>query len=123
MTRKKTIAPLILNAENDVTAKQNDDAGTPVSDADDSERKILLMEQRAPTQCSSAQREGLVNVGVDHCGNDVSVSRNNSDIAGQGRNTEPAAVLDHSENTPHHNNASVQRSRAPSYKVTTGKSF
>ena len=61
------------------------------------------------TQCSSVQRESLVNVTVDGSGNNVQESGHSD----EGRKTEPVAVLDNSENTPHYNNSSVQRSSVP----------
>jgi len=64
----------------------------------------------APLQ-SSAEKEGCVNVSIYHGNNEVDAC-GNSNIGGWG-NTEPTAVLDNSENNPCHNNASVQRSVAP----------
>ena len=61
------------------------------------------------TQCSSVQRESLVSVTVDGSGNNVRESGHLDEV----RKTEPVAVLDNSENTPHYNNSSVQRSSVP----------
>jgi len=91
--------------ENDVIAKQIDDTGQLVSENDENPTTDVI----DGTQCSSAQRKNLVNVTVDGSGNNVRESGRSD----EGRNTESAAVLDNSENTPHYNNSSVQRSSAP----------
>ena len=106
MARKKTI---VLNVK-----RENDDIGQLVSDSEKNDKHPTadVIDEK---QCSSAQRKGLINIAVDGSGNDTRVSEH-SDIAGQGRNTEPAAVIDNSENTPRHNNSSVC-----TYKITTGR--
>jgi len=94
--------------ENDVIAKQIDDTGQLVSHGEKNDEHPSA-DVIDGTQCSSAQRESLVNVTVDGSGNSIRES-GHSDV---GRNTEPPAVLDNSENTPCNNNSSVQRSSAP----------
>ena len=65
---------------------------------------------------------------VEDSGNNVRESGHSD----EGRNTEPAAVLDNSENTPRHNNSFRSRSSAPTrsplaellvYPTPTQKNF
>ena len=94
--------------ENDVIAKQIDDTGQLVSDSEKNDEHPTA-DVIDGTQCSSAQRESLVNVTVDGSGNNIKESGHSE----EGRKTEPVAILDNSENTPHYNNSSVQRSSVP----------